>query len=316
MRLLDLYKMAIRLGREADARTEEELEAALRAQKQRYERLDAKAKERFDQDSLWNPYADSRALYGEGRQVKHVLWGIDITPGEVVLADRLRERGEGIDGIIGHHPLGKARPIFPDVMHVQEYMYENFGVPINVAEDILAPRIKEVARGVHAANFDQSVDAARLLDIPLMCIHSPCDNLGQRFVQDIMDKERPEKVTDIIDILSSIPEYDRAMRLNSHPEVFVGDRDRKAGKVLVKFAGGTAGPKEMYEALGKAGVGTIVCMHLPENHLEEAKKAHVNVLVSGHMASDSIGLNLLADRFEAKGLKVTAFSGMIRVKRS
>jgi hypothetical protein len=316
MKLIDLYKLAVQMGREADARTKQELDAELKAQKQKFEKLDAKSKERFDPDCLWNPYADSRMLYGEDRTVKHVIWGIDITPGEVVLADRLRERGQGIDGIIGHHPLGKARSIFPEVMHVQEYMFENFGVPINVAEDILAPRIKEVVRSVHAANFDQPVDAARLLDLPLMCIHSPCDNLGQKFVQGIMDKQRPEKVSDIIDLLAELPEYDQAMRLNNHPEVFVGERNRKAGKVLVKFAGGTAGPKEMYEALGKAGVGTIVCMHIPENHLEEAKKAHLNVLVAGHMASDSVGLNLLADKYEEQGVKVTTFSGMIRVKRS
>jgi hypothetical protein len=316
MKLIDLYKLAIQMGREADARTKQELDAELKAQKQKFDKLDTRSKERFDPDSLWNPYADSRILYGEERQVKHVLWGIDIAPGEVLLADRLREKGRGIDGIIGHHPLGKARSIFPEVMHVQEYMYENFGVPINVAEDILAPRIKEVIRAVHSANFDQPVDAARLLDIPLMCLHSPCDNLGQSFVQGIMDKQRPEKVSDIIDILAELPEYDQAMRLNNHPEVFVGEKGRKAGKVLVKYAGGTAGPKEMYEALGKAGVGTIVCMHLPENHLEEAKKAHINVLVAGHMASDSVGLNLLADKFEEQGLKVTTCSGMIRVKRS
>jgi len=140
--------------------------------------------------------------------------------------------------------------------------------------------------------------------------------MGQKFVQGMMDKERPEKVSDIIDLLTEMPEYEQAMRLNNHPEVFVGERGRKAGRVLVKYAGGTAGPKEMYEALGKAGVGTIVCMHVPESHLEEAKRAHINVIVAGHMASDSVGLNLLADKYEELGVKVTTFSGMIRAKRS
>ena len=77
----------------------------------------------------------------------------------------------------------------------------------------------------------------------------------------------------------------------------------------------SAGPKEMYDALSKAGVGTVICMHVPENHIEEAKKAHVNVVISGHMASDSVGLNLLVDRLEKKGVRVTPFSGYLRVKR-
>lgn len=316
MKLAGIYKLAVQLGREADPRTKEEFEVELRAQKEKFEKLDVKSKQRFDQDLLWNPYHDSRLLFGEeDAEVKSALIGIDITPGEMLIADRLREKGQRVDAVIGHHPLGKARSIFPEVMHVQEVMYHEYGVPINVIEDLMAPRIKEVLRTVHPSNFDQAVDAARLLDVPLMCLHSPCDMLGQRFIQGIMDKKKPTKVCDIIDALMEIPEYDLAARRNSLPEVYVGDRNRKAGKVLVKFAGGTAGPKEMYDALSKAGVGTVVCMHIPENHIEEAKKAHMNVVISSHMASDSVGLNLLVDKLEKKGIRITPFSGYLRVKR-
>jgi putative NIF3 family GTP cyclohydrolase 1 type 2 len=317
MKLAEIYKLAVQLGREADPRTKSELGAELEAQKERFKKLDAKAKQRFDQDLMWNPYHDSRLLFGdENAEVKSALIGIDITPGEILIADRLREKGRRVDAVIGHHPLGKARSIFPEVMHVQENMYHEYGVPINVIEDLMAPRIKEVLRAVHPANFDQAVDAARLLDVPLMCTHSPCDMLGQRFVQRIMDRKKPTKVSDIIDALMEMPEYDLAAKSNNQPEVYVGERGRKAGKVLVKFAGGTAGPKEMYDALSKAGVGTMVCMHVPENHIEEAKKAHMNVVIAGHMASDSVGLNLFADKLESKGVKVVPFSGYLRVKRA
>jgi putative NIF3 family GTP cyclohydrolase 1 type 2 len=316
MKLSEIYKLAVQLGREADPRTKEEFEAELKAQKDKFDRLDPKAKQRFDQDLLWNPYHDSRMLFGnEDTQVKGALVGIDVGPAEMLIADRLRDKGQKVDAVIGHHPLGKARSIFPEVMHVQEVMYHEHGVPINVIEDLMAPRIKEVLRAVHPANFDQAVDAARLLDVPLMCLHSPCDMLGQRYVQRIMDKKKPVKVSDVVDALMELPEYEMAAKLNNNPEVYVGDKSRKAGKVIVKFAGGTAGPKEMYDALSKAGVGTVVCMHVPENHIEEAKKAHVNVVISGHMASDSVGLNLLVDRLEKKGVKVTPFSGYLRVKR-
>jgi len=316
MKLAEIYKLAVQLGREADPRTKEEFEAELKAQKDRFDKLDAKARQRFDQDLLWNPYHDSRMLFGtEDAEVKGALVGIDVGPAEMLIADRLREKGHRVDAVIGHHPLGKARSIFPEVMHVQEVMYHEHGVPINVIEDLMAPRIKEVLRAVHPANFDQAVDAARLLDVPLMCLHSPCDMLGQRYVQGLMDKRKPVKVGDVIDALMELTEYEMAARLNNNPEVYVGDKNRKAGKVIVKFAGGTAGPKEMYDALSKAGVGTVICMHVPENHIEEAKKAHVNVVISGHMASDSVGLNLLVDRLEKKGVRVTPFSGYLRVKR-
>ena len=248
-------------------------------------------------------------------EVKDVFCGIDVGSAELLLVDRLKEKGQAIDAVIGHHPLGKARAMFSQVLHVQEGLLEGFGVPINVAEDILAPRIKEVFRGVHPVNFNQAVDTARLLDIPLMCLHCPCDNLAQRFVQSRIDKEKPERVSDILALLSDIPEFDIAMRDGSNPEVYVGEKGRRAGKIMVKMAGGAALPKEAYDSLAKAGVGTVVCMHLPESHLEEARKAHINIVVSGHVASDSLGLNLMMDRLERKGVKVHPFSGFIRVKR-
>ncbi len=316
MKLSDVFKYAIDLGRKADARKPGQIEADLRRQRDCYDKLERKEKERFDPDLLWNPYSDSRVLYGEpDRVVRELFCGIDITAAELLLVDRLRERGQIVDAVIGHHPLGRAKTIFPEVMHVQEGLLEAFGLPINVAEDILAPRIKEVYRGVHPVNFNQAVDAAKLLDVPLMCLHCPCDNLAQRFVQDRIDKERPERVSDILSLLSDIPEFDIAMRYNSNPEVYVGEKGRCTGKVMIKMTGGAALPKEAYDGLAKAGVGTVVCMHLPENHLEEARKAHINIVVSGHVASDSLGLNLVMDRLEKKGIVVHPFSGFIRVKR-
>jgi hypothetical protein len=316
MKLIDVYKSSIDLGRKADARTPRLIEAELKRQRERYEKLRGKERERFDPDLLWNPYSDSRLLHGEpGREVSELFCGIDITSAELLLADRLRERGQIVDAVIGHHPLGKARAMFSEVLHVQEGLLEEFGVPINVAEDILAPRIKEVFRGVHPVNFNQAVDTARLLDLPLMCLHCPCDNLAQRFVQDRVDKVKPERLSDVLSLLSDIPEFDLAMRDNSNPEVYVGEKGRRAGRIMVKMAGGAALPKEAYESLSKAGVGTVVCMHLPESHLEEARKAHINIVVSGHVASDSLGLNLMMDRLEKKGVVVHPFSGFIRVKR-
>ena len=316
MKLAEVYRTAVKEAIQADIRGKKRLDAELRLQRERFEKLGKKERARFDQDLLWNPYHDTRLLHGDPElEIKEMFWGIDVTSAEIVLADRLRERGTQIDAVMGHHPSGKARTIFPDVMHVQEQMMEDFGVPINVAEDILAPRIKEITRSVHPANFNEAVDAARLLDVPFMCLHSPCDILGQKFLQALMDKKQPERVCDVMDLLGDIPEYEQSARFNNRPEVIVGDKNRSAGKVMIKFAGGTSGPKEMYETLARAGVGTFVCMHIPEAHLEDARKAHMNIVLAGHMASDSLGINLMADRMEARGVRVSPFSGLLRVRR-
>lgn len=316
IKLGELYRMAISIGMDKDPRSKDEIDSDLARVKKRYGKLEGKEKERFDQDSLWNPYPDSRLLFGElDREVNGVLWGIDITPAEVLLADRLREKGKKIDAIIGHHPRGAARGQFPEAVHLQEYLLQTMGVPISVAEDVIAPRIREVHSAVAPENINQSVDAARLLDMPFMCLHSCTDNLVQRYLEQLMEEKRPDRVEDVINALLELPEFDHMARHHNPPEVYVGDKNRHAGKIMVKMTGGTSGPKEMYELLAAAGVTTYIGMHLPDSHIDEAKKHHINVIISGHMASDSLGINLLADQVEAKGVDITPCSGFIRVRR-
>ena len=180
----------------------------------------------------------------------------------------------------------------------------------------MVPRIREVMTGSHSSNHNQAVDACRLLNIPFMCLHCAPDMLVQRFVQDLMDERDPKHLKDILDILSDVPEYDAAIRESNPPEIFVGDRNRSAGKIVVKMAGGTSAPKEMYEQIAAAGVGTVICMHVPDNHIEEARKHHINIVIASHMASDSLGCNLMADKFEKMGVSILPCSGFIRVSRN
>jgi hypothetical protein len=192
----------------------------------------------------------------------------------------------------------------------------SWGVPVTAAECIVGPRAHEVMCASHSINHAETVDACRLLDIPFMCLHQPCDLMGQDFMQGQMDERAPERLDDLLDVLSEVPEYDRAIREANPPHILVGGRERKAGRVAVKFAGGTSAPKEMYEQLSRSGIGTVVCMHAPESHVEEARKHHVNVVVASHMASDSLGCNLLADKLEEQGLTIIPCSGFIRVRRT
>ncbi len=315
MLLSEYYRLAVEEAKKVDPRRGAELDSALLRTRKAYDKLDARERELFDADSLWNPYADSRVLYDDGRDITTAMWGIDITPSEVLIADRLKERGKRIDALIGHHPRGRAQASLYKVVSIQESMMRSWGVPITSAEGIVAPRMQEVMCATHAVNHAQTVDACRLLDIPFMCLHQPCDLLGQDFMQRLMDERAPERLDDLLGALAEIPEYQNGIRECNPPEVFTGGRDRRAGRVAVKFAGGTAAPKEMYEQLERSGIGTVVCMHVPESHIEEARKHHVNIVVAGHMASDSLGCNLLADRFESEGLDIIPCSGFHRVRR-
>jgi len=317
MRLMDLYRLAIREGMAADPRKGPELDGLLERTGKAYAGLQESEREMFDADSLWNPYADSRIVHGDpDTEVLSVMWGIDINTPELLLADRLREKGRRIDAVIGHHPRGRASASLHQMVHIQENMMESWGVPITAAECIVGPRAREVMCGTHAGNHMQAGDSAALLGIPLMCLHQPADLLAQRFMTGYLKEAAPERLGDIVDALLRLPEYRFMARECNPPEIFVGDRNKRAGEVAVKFAGGTAAPKEMYEHLARAGVGTVVCMHVPQSHIEEARKNHVNLVVASHMASDSLGTNLIADRFEANGVEIIPCSGFIRVRRN
>ena len=71
--------------------------------KENFEKMDEKDRWEFDQERLWNPYSDSRVLNNpDDRDVKKVLMGINIDGAELLVADRLNEKGEGIGMVIGH----------------------------------------------------------------------------------------------------------------------------------------------------------------------------------------------------------------------
>ena len=316
MKLKEIYDMVLKMGMEADPRGRAFVKKELKKEEEAYKKLDKDEKKEFDKERLKNPYADTRILYGgPNREIKRALVGIDMTTGEVVLADRLGEKGKKIDLIIGHHPRGRAMAELHDVMHLQEEFLRGLGVPINIAEGVMAKRISEVERRLMPANHMQVVDASRILDIPIMCTHTPADNVGWKFVQKLLDKKKPETVDDVIKLLKEVPEFAEGVKNGAGPKVVTGNKKNKAGKVIVKFTGGTSPGKEVYKEISEKGVGTIVGMHVPEEHLEEIKKYHINFVVSGHMASDSIGMNKICDALVKKGVEVIACSGFIRVKR-
>jgi len=81
------------------------------------------------------------------------------------------------------------------------------------------------------------------------------------------------------------------------------------------MTGGTGGSKRVFEKLAVSGVGTVVGMHISEEHRKEAAKHHINVVIAGHISSDNIGMNLLLDNI-LDGVEVVAASGFRRIART
>ena len=314
MRIKEIFNLAIKKGIEADLRGKETVGRILKRRREKYERLSEKEKEDFDLEALENPYLDSRVLnVAKDREIKRILVGIDIEPAEILLA---KEIGN-IDLIISHHPLGKGLANLANVMELQCDILNLYGVPINIAEGLMKERIEEVARGMNKFNHQRTVDTAKLLGFNLMCLHTATDNLATKFLKEKIEKEDSlMRIEDLMNLLKTIPEFKEAIKYGAGPKIFVGNPERRCGKIaLTEVTGGTEGSPKIYEKLAIAGVGTVLSMHQTEEHRKEAEVSHINVIVAGHAASDSLGMNLFLDELEKRGIEIIPCSGLIRISR-
>ncbi len=314
MKLIDVYKRVVDFGMKMDPRGKEKVGKSLQKAKKEYEKLSKPDKALYDKERFVHPYTDTRILFGKpDTEVKAIFVGIDIEVGEVLLADRLRQRGEKIDLLLSHHPEGKALANFYNVMDMQIDILNKVGVPVSIAENLTRDRIKEVERKVAPVNHMRSVDAARLLDIAFMTCHTPADNCVASYLQKIMDKRKPDTLEDVMGILRDIPEYKESEKYNSPPKIIRGSASSKTGRVFVDMTGGTESSKKVIGKLSQAGVSTLVCMHLGEEHFKKAQGEYLNVIIAGHIASDNLGLNLVLDELEKKAkFKLLSCSGFRR----
>lgn len=251
--------------------------------------------------------ADSGVLI-PGENIKKVLVGVDMEAAEILIAKQL-----GFDGVITHHPKGGAPML--NLYQVMDNQIERMvaaGVPINKAQKALAKRKEQVDRASHVGNYDRALSAAKLLGMPFVAIHSPADLLAEKIVQEHLDNSLTgpnHQLKEVVAALEEIPEYGKTL---AKPKIRVGSEDSYAGKLFVTMAGGTGGGETVAKAYFDAGVGTLIVMHMPDTVIKAVKEQNIgNVIVAGHMASDSIGINAVITALESKGLQLTRASGVI-----
>jgi len=241
--------------------------------------------------------ADS-AIHVPGKEISKVLLCIDADPAELMLAKNL-----GCDAVITHHPIGKASLNFHLVFdrHV-DYMLEH-GIPRQIAEEAVRKLKERVALRSHATIYTHTVAAAEKLCMPLVNIHLPCDELMRQTILAQLKSSRIENVSDIKASVEQIPEF-----RNSATEVQVpyGDPSSKAGRYALVVAAGTNGGYPVAKAYFEHGISTVIYLHVNGEDLAKLKEGKVrgNLVILGHLAGDSIGLNQLAGALEKQGIEV------------
>ena len=253
--------------------------------------------------------ADSE-VYLDG-EVHRVFAGIDVDLGELFLAREL-----GADGVIAHHPVGsRARLRFPAMIERHVDQMTEAGIPTDTATAAMRARQRPVEHAVHPVNYDRVVDAARKLGIPLMNVHLPADIIGRQyfidFVRRVVDG-RATRVGGLIEELKTIPEMELSL---VQPELWLGKPSNPVGKWVVQMAAGTNGGAPIYRTYYEHGIDTILAMHIEDRdlrELEQDQRPNANLVITGHMPSDSIGMNRILDAIERRGVEVIAGSGVIR----
>ena len=317
MKFKKIYDYIIQEGISCDPRGKVAVSDDLKKTREHFESLCAKDKQYFDKQCLSNPYDDTRMLAGNPEaDIRNILVGIDIDSSEILLADRLNSKNKThIDLLLSHHPQGLAYANFYEVIDMQAEIFSLLGVPINVSEKLVETRKREVCRRIHSANHNRSSDAAKLIGMPFMCAHTPADNHAVEYLNRVFAQRKPTTLKNIVDMLMDIEEYKIAKAEGAGPVILLGSNSSRCGKIFVDMTGGTEGPKDIIENLLSCGVGTIVGMHLSEEHYKKYQEKNINVVIAGHIASDNLGMNLLLDKIaKISKINILSCSGFRRIK--
>jgi putative NIF3 family GTP cyclohydrolase 1 type 2 len=242
-----------------------------------------------------------------GENIKKVLMGVDMETAELMLGKQL-----GYDCVVSHHPKDTATEML-ELLDTHICNLEALGVPKNKGQKLLEERKTELNYNFHVANSTRSGQAAKLMGMPYMSLHTPADIISQAVVQEFIDKkfgDKPDtKVQEIVEALEEIGEYKNSPE---KPIIRVGGKDSYAGKIYVLMAGLTGPGEKILKEYFEAGVGTLVMMHIPEKDAKALKEQNIgNVVIAGHMSSDSVGLNKIAALWKEKGVETTMISGIV-----
>jgi hypothetical protein len=265
--------------------------------------------------SYCSGYPDSAIIHGDtARQIYDAYIAVDAGVPEILVVNELNKQGKKIDGIITHHPAGEGSYRLAGVAAIQKYNWVRHGADPKKADRIYKKMIREEMAGIRAGNHLKTGNAAGFLDIPLMCLHTPVDNIVQAFFEDIADKSDFLTTGDIMEYVSNLPEC-RSASSNGDGPYIIGDSKAAPGKIMVDMTGGMDPDSSIFPLLKKAGINTLIAMHYSQDNISSIKNNGINAVMTGHMASDSIGLNIYCDRLENMGISTVYGPGFYRHKR-
>ncbi len=249
---------------------------------------------------------EDSAIFVGGRNIRKVLFGVDVGPAELMVAKEL-----GMDLVIAHHPTGVYLDQWKVLLRHVEFMTAA-GVPEDAALGAVAERIEATKLRGQISNFDQTPSVARLLGMPFMNIHAPLDELGRRRLIEAVNgvlSGGNARAVDVVNALAALPEMAAAA---TTVQQVLGDPISPARKVVVAHGALTNGGYPVAKTCFDHGVDAVIYIHIDYGDLQRLRaEGRGNLIIVGHLAGDSLGFTPFIAELRRRGLQVTTFSGVI-----
>ena len=269
---------------------------------------DLKPRER----AVTQEYPDSGIVFcaDVSKPIRKIAATIDCTPFDIFFA-----KEQGCDLILTHHPIGKTVSGLPDTLLQQGDNMSSYGVDPNVVSGALAIAGEKLRRGLSGSNFCREEQMARLVGIDVANIHTLADNAMVRALAEKLAPVSSGTLGDVMEVLSEMYEYREAGDRGHGPFIALGEASSPIGRfALSEFIGGQESDPLMIRALAESGVKTILCPHFSEEYFAMAEQMNLQLIYCGHLASDSIGMNVLLDALLERdpSISVMPYGGLIR----
>jgi hypothetical protein len=143
------------------------------------------------------------------------------------------------------------------------------------------------------------------------------DNLFALHTTQLIAREKPHTLSEVIDLLLSMEEFAISARAGVPPKIAVGKPDADAGHIYVDALGGIClNDDELAALLGTGRVQTVLRLSY-NNCIRVCREAGVNLIFFPHNCHDNVGINLMLDQLTVdEELDIIPVDGFYRVPRA
>lgn len=251
--------------------------------------------------------ADS-AVYVPGKNIHRILYGIDIGIAEILFA-----KENGFDCVIAHHPVGLINHWKVFQRHLLQMLSKN--IPKEKAQEVIGKKMLNFKFDAHARNYEAIPSVARLINMPFLNIHCPSDELGRRMIsnsiEEFVKEAKDPLLIDLINYLEN--KFTEFQKAKTNIEIAKGRESDPLGNWIFSHGAFTNGGFDIAKFYYEHGVDTVIYIHISPSELTKIIQfGYGRLLITGHLASDSIGINPFIDQLVKRGMEITWIGGLIR----